>query len=109
LIASEKLARVLPDDVDLTSASCPAFPMRITLLTPMVDMVLSSISDFEWIFNKSPLLQRRKVSFGARVFSEAQMRQGPAVTRLPEKRLVDHPLPGQCVFALPFVSNVLWR
>jgi hypothetical protein len=45
LIASEKFATDLPADVDLISASCLAFPRRITLLTPMLDMLLPSISN----------------------------------------------------------------
>ena len=45
LIASEKFATDLPADVDLTSASCPAFPRRITLFTTMLDILLPSISN----------------------------------------------------------------
>src|SRR6266849_5186299 len=43
-MASEKFATDLPADVDLISASCPAFPKRITLFTPRLDIVSPSIS-----------------------------------------------------------------
>ena len=39
LMASEKFATDLPANVDLISASCPAFPRRITLFTPMLDIM----------------------------------------------------------------------
>src|SRR5882762_9650991 len=39
LMASEKFATGLPANVELISASCPAFPRRITLFTPMFDIM----------------------------------------------------------------------
>src|SRR6267378_2846764 len=45
LMASEKFETDLPADVDLISASCPAFPRRITLFTPMLDIIFLSISN----------------------------------------------------------------
>src|SRR6185437_15139938 len=42
-MASEKFATDLPPDVDLSSAFCPAFPSRMTLFTPMLDMMLTSL------------------------------------------------------------------
>jgi hypothetical protein len=44
-MASEKFATDFPADVDLISASCPAFPRRITLFTPMLDIIFLSISN----------------------------------------------------------------
>lgn len=44
-MASEKLATRLPLDVVLTSASCPALPISITLLNPGFDMIVLSLCD----------------------------------------------------------------